>query len=77
MQMQTLLTSILLAIIFLFIGAGLIHGFRSNAFEPFMPKGPLNIIVAVAFIFETYLGVEAAAATQAEIKTRRKQFPES
>jgi len=72
---QTLLTSILLAIIFLFIGAGLAHGFRSNAFEPFMPKGPLSMIAAIAFIFETYVGVEAIAATQAEIKRPWKTIP--
>lgn len=72
---QTLLTSTLLAIIFLFVGAGLAHGFRSNAFEPFMPKGPLSMIVAIAFIFETYLGVEAIAAAQAEIKEPEKTIP--
>jgi len=72
---QTLLTSILLAIIFLFVGAGLTHGFRSNALEPFMPKGPLGMIAAIAFIFETYLGVEAIAAAQAEIKKPEKTIP--
>jgi len=72
---QTLLTSTLLAIIFLFVGAGLAHGFRSNAFEPFMPKGPLSMIAAIAFIFETYLGVEAIAAAQAEIKEPGKTIP--
>ncbi|MFX1487473.1 MAG: APC family permease [Promethearchaeota archaeon] len=72
---QTLLTSMLLAIIFLFIGAGLIHGFRSNAFEPFMPKGPFGMIAAVAFIFEVYVGVEAIAAAQAEIKKPEKTIP--
>ena len=73
--MQTFLTLILLAIIFLFAGAGLVHGVRSNAFEPFMPKGPLSIIAAVAFVFETYLGAEAIAATQAEIKKPEKTIP--
>jgi len=72
---QTLLTSTLLAILFLFIGAGLTHGFRSNAFEPFMPKGPFSVIAAIAFIFDTYLGVEAVAATQAEIKKPEKTIP--
>ena len=72
---QTLLTSTLLAIIFLFIGTGLAHSFRSNAFEPFMPKGPLSMIAAIAFIFETYLGVEAIAAAQAEIKKPGKTIP--
>jgi len=72
---QTLLTSILLAIIFLFVGAGLAHGFRSNAFEPFMPKGPSSMVAAIAFIFEIYLGVEAIAATQAEIKKPEKTIP--
>lgn len=72
---QTLLTSTLLAIIFLFVGAGLAHGFRYNAFEPFMPKGPLSMIAAIAFIFETYLGVEAIAAAQAEIKEPGKTIP--
>jgi len=72
---QTLLTSTLLAIIFLFIGAGLTHGFRSNAFEPLMPKGPLSMVAAIAFIFEIYVGVEAIAATQAEIKKPEKTIP--
>jgi len=72
---QTLLTSTLLAIIFLFIGAGLAHGFRSNAFKPFMPKGPLSMIAAIAFIFEIYVGVEAIAASQAEIKEPEKTIP--
>jgi len=72
---QTLLTSTLLAIIFLFIGAGLAHGFRSNAFKPFMPKGPLSMIAAIAFIFEIYVGVEAIAATQGEIKKPEKTIP--
>ena len=72
---QTLLTSILLSIIFLFVATGLAHGFRSNAFEPFMPKGPLSVIVAIAFIFETYVGVEAIAAAQAEIKEPKKTIP--
>jgi len=72
---QTLLTSTLLAIIFLFVGAGLAHGFKSNAFEPFMPKGPLSVIVVIAFIFEIYVGVEAIAATQAEIKEPGKTIP--
>jgi len=72
---QTLLTSTLLAIIFLFVGAGLTYGFRSNAFEPFMPKGPLGVIAAIAFIFEIYVGVEAIAAAQAEIKEPEKTIP--
>jgi len=72
---QTLLTSTLLAIIFLFVGAGFAYGFRSNAFEPFMPKGPLSVIAAIALIFEIYLGVEAIAAAQAEIKEPEKTIP--
>lgn len=72
---QTLLTSTLLGIIFLFIGAGLTHGFRPNAFEPFMPKGPLSMVAAIAFIFEVYVGVEAIAAIQAEIKKPEKTIP--
>jgi len=72
---QTLLTSTLLAIILLFVGAALAHGFRSNAFEPFMPKGPLSVIAAIAFIFEIYVGVEAIAASQAEIKEPEKTIP--
>lgn len=72
---QTLLTLVLLAIIFLFIGAGLAHGLRSDTFEPFMPKGPLSVVAAIAFIFEIYLGVEAIAATQAEIKEPGKTIP--
>jgi len=74
-SIQTLLTLILLAIIALFIGAGLAYGSGPNAFEPFMPKGFLGVIAAIAFIFETYVGVEAIAATQAEIKKPEKTIP--
>jgi len=72
---QTLLTATLLAILFLFIGAGLTHGFRPDAFESFMSKGPLGMVSAIAFIFETYVGVEAIAAAQAEIRKPEKTIP--
>ncbi len=72
---ETLLTSILLAILLLYVIAGLRYGFRADAFKPFMPKGPLSIVGAMAFIFETYLGIEAIAATQAEIKEPEKTIP--
>lgn len=74
-NLQTVLTLTLLAIIASFIGAGFIHGFRPNAFEPFMPNGLPAVIAAIAFIFETYVGVEAIAATQAEIKNPEKTVP--
>lgn len=72
---ETGLTLALLAVLLVFIGAGLIHSFQPDAFQPLMPRGPSSVFVAVAFIFETYVGVEAIAASQAEIRTPEKTIP--
>lgn len=72
---ETCLTLALLVLLLLFIGAGLTHGIRPDAFDQFMPKGPSSILVAAAFMFESFVGVEAIAASQAEIKSPGKTIP--
>lgn len=72
---QVLLTLMLMVVVVLFVGIGLSHPSNPNAFEPFMPNGPLGMIAAIALIFESYLGIEAVAATQAEIKEPKKTIP--
>jgi len=72
---EALLALILLAILSLFVGTGLMHGVKSETINPLMPKGVWNVLAAMAFIFETYVGVEAVAATQAEIKRPEKTIP--
>ena len=65
----------LLAIITIYTVSGLQHGFRADAFQPFMPKGFLGVIGATAFIFVVYLGSEDIVVAQGEIKNPGKTIP--
>lgn len=71
---QTLMVGSLLAILCAFT----VNGLVAPAFQQFQlsaPAGPLGIIQATAFIFVTYLGAEAIAVAQAEIKNPAKTIP--
>jgi len=72
---ESLLALILLGILSLLVGAGLVHGVEPETFNSIMAKGWPSILVVMALIFETYVGVEAVAATQAEIKQPEKTIP--
>jgi len=65
----------LLAILTIYAVSGLQHGFRADAFQPFMPKGFLGVIGATAFIFVVYLGSEDIVVAQGEIKNPSKTIP--
>jgi amino acid transporter len=71
---QVLMVGTLLAILVGFTLNGLV--FRSA--EPLQltsPSGPLGVIQATAYIFVVYLGAEAIAVAQAEIKEPSKTIP--
>jgi len=71
---QTLMVGTLLAILIAFILNGLA---LPNIAAPQVssPRGPLGVIQATAYIFVVYLGAEAIAVAQAEIKNPSKTIP--
>jgi len=72
---QTLLVLILLAILGIFISWGFFTSQGSGTFELRAPEGFLGVLRASAFIFVVYLGGEAIAVAQAEIKEPGKTIP--
>jgi len=71
---QVLMVGTLLAILIAFMMSGL----TTPKAEPFLlssPGGPLGVIQATAYIFVAYLGAEAIAVAQAEIKNPSKTIP--
>jgi APA family basic amino acid/polyamine antiporter len=57
-----------LVILAIYAATGLHHGFRADAFQPFMSKGVFGILGATAFLFVIYLGSEDIVVAQGEIK---------
>jgi amino acid transporter len=72
---QTVLVLILLALLGIFAVWGLLFGQGKGTLEFSSPGGFLGIIRATAFIFVVYLGGEAIAVAQAEIKDPGKTIP--
>jgi len=71
---QTLMVGALLSILIAFI----LNGLALPSTAPLQlssPTGPLGVIRATAYIFVVYLGVEAIAVAQAEIKNPSKNIP--
>jgi len=71
---QVLMVGTLLAILIAFILNGLIIP-GAGTLQLSSPRGPLGVIQATAYIFVVYLGVEAIAVAQAEIKNPGKTIP--
>lgn len=72
---QTALVIILLGLLGVFAIAGLLTSQSAGALELSAPKGFLGVLKASAFIFVVYLGGEAIAVAQAEIKNPGKTIP--
>ncbi len=72
---QTVLVIILLALLGLFVVLGLFFGQGTHALELSAPGGMLGVLRASAFIFVVYLGGEAIAVAQAEVKDPGKTIP--
>ena len=72
---QTALVIILLGLLGVFAIAGLLTSQSAGAFELNAPEGFLGVLKASAFIFVVYLGGEAIAVAQAEIKNPGKTIP--
>jgi amino acid transporter len=72
---ETALVIVLLALLGTFIFWGLFSGQGTRSLELSAPGGFLGIFKATAFIFVVYLGGEAIAVAQAEIKEPGKTIP--
>jgi len=71
---QVLMVGTLLSILIAFIFNGLTTP-NTEAFQLSAPGGPLGVIQAMAYIFVVYLGAEAIAVAQAEVKNPGKTIP--
>jgi len=71
---QTLMVGTLMVILIAFIVNGLAIP-RTEAFQLSSPGGPFGVIQATAYIFVVYLGAEAIAVAQAEVKNPSKTIP--
>jgi len=65
----------LLAMLVIYILGGFLYGPRTDALQISMPRGAWGVIQATAYIFVVYLGAEAIAVAQAEIKSPGKTIP--
>jgi len=72
---QTLLVLVLLALLGIFIFWGIFTSQGAGTLELKTPEGFLGVLRASAFIFVVYLGGEAIAVAQAEIKDPSKTIP--
>ncbi len=72
---QTALVLALLGLLGVFIVAGLLTGQGSGTFEFKAPEGAFGVLRALAFVFVIYLGGEAIAVAQGEVKNPSKTIP--
>ncbi|MEM3824244.1 MAG: amino acid permease [Candidatus Bathyarchaeia archaeon] len=72
---ETALVIVLLALLGIFVFWGLFSSQGTGSLELSAPGGFLGILKATAFIFVVYLGGEAIAVAQAEIKDPGKTIP--
>jgi len=73
---QVVMIGILLAILMLYVWSGF-NSAQMRALEISAPTGPLGIVQATAYIFVVYLGAEAIAVAQAEVKDPGKTIPKA
>ncbi|MGB9959998.1 MAG: APC family permease [Candidatus Bathyarchaeales archaeon] len=72
---ETLITALVLAILGIYVLSGWPHAQQAQAPLMSLQTGWLGIFAATAYLFELYLGAEAVAAAQAEIKNPGKNIP--
>ena len=72
---ETIIALIVLAILAIFVIGGLAYVQEPQANQTASPIGILGIFAATAYLFELYLGAEAVAAAQAEVKNPGRNIP--
>jgi len=71
---EVVMILILLVILLAYIFTGISNP-KVEAFQLYAPEGFLGVVKATAYIFAVYLGAEAVAVAQAEIKNPSKTIP--
>ncbi len=72
---ESILAMVVLAALAIFIGNGWAATLGMGEFKPAAPRGFQGMLEATAYLFELYLGAEAVAVAQAEIKNPKKTIP--
>jgi len=72
---ETILTIVVLTILGIYAWTGWLHGLSMEEFKLSAPQGLIGVFAATAYLFELYLGAEAVAVAQAEIKNPEKTIP--
>jgi len=72
---ETMMVVVLLIILAIYVLVGWSYRSGTGALQLSAPRGFLGIAEATAYIFVVYLGAEAIAVTQAEIKNPSKTIP--
>ncbi|MBT0160380.1 amino acid permease [Candidatus Bathyarchaeota archaeon A05DMB-2] len=72
---ETIITIVVLAILAVFVIGGLSYAQEPQANPAGSSIGILGIFAATAYLFELYLGAEAVAAAQAEVKNPGRNIP--
>ena len=72
---ETVMMFVLLIILVIYVLVGWFYGSGTSTLQLSAPRGFLGIAEATAYIFVVYLGAEAIAVTQAEIKNPSKTIP--
>jgi len=71
---EVIMIIILLVILVAYILGGLLNP-QTGDFQFYAPEGAIGVIRATAYIFAVYLGAEAVAVAQAEVKNPSKTIP--
>ena len=72
---ETILTVVVLTILGIYAWTGWSYGLSMEEFKLSAPQGLIGVFAATAYLFELYLGAEAVAVAQAEVKNPEKTIP--
>jgi len=74
-NVESLMTIFVLVILAIYVCNGWLQGPVISDFQLSAPGGLLGMLAATAYLFELYLGAEAIAVVQAEVKDPKKTIP--
>ncbi len=73
---QNLIVLVVLAVMALFIGAGVLHGDAAELLtKPLLPFGPTSLLMATATLFVVYCGFGEIAAVAEEVRDPARNLP--
>jgi len=74
-NIESLMTIFVLVVLAIYVCNGWLQGPDIRSFQLSAPRGLLGTLAATAYLFELYLGAEAVAVVQAEVKDPQKTIP--